>query len=85
MAVLKSLSFAAVPKNGGSPVLNRRAKLIDRLEEQKALLNDPSQRCRARLRKERQDRRCAIIPSSTLRMRACSDVSKCVPSISGEP
>ena len=42
MAVLKSLSFTAVPKDGGSPVLNRRAKLIERLEEQKALLNDPS-------------------------------------------
>jgi len=42
MAVLKSLSFTAVPKNGGSPVLNRRARLIERLEEQKILLNDPS-------------------------------------------
>jgi hypothetical protein len=42
MAVLKSLSFTTVPKDGGSPVLNRRAKLIERLEEQKALLNDPS-------------------------------------------
>jgi len=42
MAVLKSLSFTAVPKDGGSPVLNRRARLIERLEEQKILLNDPS-------------------------------------------
>ena len=42
MAVLKSLSFTAVPKDRGNPVLNRRAKLIERLEEQKALLNDPN-------------------------------------------
>ena len=41
MAVLKSLSFTAVPKIGGNPVLVRRARLIERLEEQKALLNDP--------------------------------------------
>jgi hypothetical protein len=42
MAVLKSLSFTAVPKIAGNPVLARRAKLIERLEEQKALLNDPT-------------------------------------------
>ncbi len=42
MAVLKSLSFTAVPKTAGNPVLNRRVKLIERLEEQKALLNDPT-------------------------------------------
>ena len=42
MAVLKSLSFTAVPKIAGNPVLARRAKLIERLEEQKSLLNDPT-------------------------------------------
>jgi hypothetical protein len=42
MAVLKSLSFTAVPKFSGNPVFSRRAKLIERLEEQKSLLNDPT-------------------------------------------
>lgn len=42
MAVLKSLSFTAVPKTAGNPVLTRRVKLIERLEEQKVLLNDPN-------------------------------------------
>lgn len=42
MPVLKSLSFAALPKNSNDPVQTRRAKLISRLEEQKALLADPS-------------------------------------------
>lgn len=42
MAVLKSLTFTAVPKILGNPVLVRRARLIGRLEEQKTLLNDPS-------------------------------------------
>jgi hypothetical protein len=41
-AVLKSLSFTAVPKIAGNPVLVRRAKLIERLDEQKTLLNDPT-------------------------------------------
>ena len=42
MAVLKSLSFAALPKASTDPVHIRRAKLIGRLEEQKALLDDPN-------------------------------------------
>ncbi len=39
---LKSLSFTAVPKGAANPTLNRRVKLIERLEEQKALAQDPS-------------------------------------------
>ncbi len=42
MPVLKSLSFAALPKNSNDSVQTRRAKLISRLEEQKALLADPN-------------------------------------------
>lgn len=42
MAVLKSLSFTAIPKTAGNPILHRRDKLIERLEDQKLLLNDPS-------------------------------------------
>ena len=42
MPVLKSLSFAALPKNSNDPVQTRRAKLISRLEEQKSLLADPN-------------------------------------------
>ena len=42
MPVLKSLSFTALPKPATDPVHIRRAKLIGRLEEQKALLDDPN-------------------------------------------
>ena len=41
MPVLKSLSFTAVPKIAGDPVNMRRAKFIEKLEEQKLLLADP--------------------------------------------
>jgi hypothetical protein len=39
---LKSLTFTTVPKIGANPVMDRRAKVIERLEEQKLLLNDPT-------------------------------------------
>ena len=42
MPVLKSLSFTALPKASSDPVHIRRVKLIGRLEEQKALLDDPN-------------------------------------------
>jgi len=42
MPVLKSLSFTTLPKPATDPVQIRRAKLISRLEEQKALLDDPN-------------------------------------------
>lgn len=42
MAVLKSLSFTALPQVGANPTLDRRARVIDRLEEQKRLLADPN-------------------------------------------
>lgn len=42
MPVLKSLSFTAVPKTAGDPTGMRRAKFIEKLEEQKLLLADPS-------------------------------------------
>jgi hypothetical protein len=38
---LKSLSFTAVPKGAANPVMSRRLKLIERLEEQRALAQDP--------------------------------------------
>ncbi|HVR57243.1 MAG TPA: hypothetical protein VMT72_10495 [Pseudolabrys sp.] len=41
MPVLKSLSFAALPKNTNDPVYVRRAQFISKLEEQKQLLEDP--------------------------------------------
>jgi hypothetical protein len=41
-AALKSLTFTTVPKIGANPTLDRRAKVIERLEEQKLLLNDPT-------------------------------------------
>ena len=39
---LKSLSFTAVLKGSANPTLSRRAKLISKLEEQKALAQDPN-------------------------------------------
>ena len=42
MTVLKSLTFTALPKDSGNPTLNRRTKTVERLEEQKLLLNDPN-------------------------------------------
>jgi len=42
MPVLKSLSFAALPKNANDPVQSRRVKFVAKLEEQKLLLKDPN-------------------------------------------
>jgi len=42
MAVLKSLTFTTLPQVGANPVVDRRARVIDRLEEQKRLLADPN-------------------------------------------
>jgi hypothetical protein len=42
MTALKSLTFTTVPKIGANPTLDRRAKVIERLEEQKLLLADPA-------------------------------------------
>ena len=42
MPILKNLTFTAVPARSHDPVANRRAKLVERLEEQKALLADAS-------------------------------------------
>ena len=42
MPILKNLTFTAVPARSHDPVANHRAKLIERLEEQKALLADTS-------------------------------------------
>ena len=39
---LKSLNFTTVAKGSANPTLSRRAKLISRLEEQKALAQDPN-------------------------------------------
>jgi hypothetical protein len=43
MPILKNLVFTAVPARSHDPVANRRAKLVERLEEQKLLLKNPSQ------------------------------------------
>ena len=42
MSALKSLTFTTLPKIGANPTLDRRTKIIARLEEQKLLLNDPN-------------------------------------------
>ena len=40
--VLKSLTSTTLPKPSANPTLDRRTKIIARLEEQKLLLNDPN-------------------------------------------
>lgn len=42
MAFLKSLTFTALPQPGTNPTLDRRTRVIERLEEQKRLLHDPN-------------------------------------------
>ena len=42
MPILKNLVFTAVPARSHDPVANRRAKLVERLEEQKTLLQNPA-------------------------------------------
>jgi len=42
MAFLKSLTFTTIPNPGGDPILDRRTKIIARLEEQKLILKDPN-------------------------------------------
>ena len=42
MAVLKSLTFLALPQVGANPIIDRRSRVIERLEEQKRLLADPN-------------------------------------------
>jgi hypothetical protein len=42
MPVLKSLSITTMPKTASDPVHIRRAKFIEKLEEQKLLLQDPA-------------------------------------------
>ena len=42
MPILKNLTFTSLPALSQDPVEHRRSKLIERLEEQKRLLADPS-------------------------------------------
>ena len=42
MPVLKSLTFTSIPVRRHDPIEGRRGKLVQRLEEQKALLQNPS-------------------------------------------
>jgi hypothetical protein len=42
MNTLKSLTFTTLPTHSGNPILDRRAKVIARLEEQKLILKDPT-------------------------------------------
>ena len=42
MTALKSLTFTTLPTQSANPILDRRAKVIARLEEQKLILKDPN-------------------------------------------
>jgi hypothetical protein len=68
MSALKSLTFTTLPKIGANPVLDRRTKLIARLEEQKLLLKDPNhtRTVRTWVKKDRQlmpvDKQQRVLP-----------------------
>ena len=42
VAILKSLIFTTLPQPGANPTLDRRQRVIERLEEQKRLVADPN-------------------------------------------
>jgi hypothetical protein len=42
MTSLKSLTFTTLPKSTVNPTIDRRTKILNRLEEQKLLLRDPT-------------------------------------------
>ena len=60
MNALKSLTFTTVPKIGANPTLDRRAKVIERLEEQKLLLNDPTYKRAVRTSVKKDGERIAV-------------------------
>jgi hypothetical protein len=68
MSALKSLTFTTLPKIGANPVLDRRTKMIARLEEQKLLLKDPNhtRTVRTWVKKDRQlmpvDKQQRVLP-----------------------
>jgi hypothetical protein len=59
-SALKSLTFTTVPKIGANPTHDRRAKVIERLEEQKLLLNDPTYKRTIRTSVKKDGERTAV-------------------------
>jgi hypothetical protein len=68
MSALRALTFTTLPEIGANPALDRRAKMIARLEEQKLLLNDPNytRTVRTWVKKDRQlmpvDKQQRVLP-----------------------
>jgi hypothetical protein len=68
MSALRALTFTPLPKIGANPTLDRRTKMIARLEEQKLLLNDPNytRTVRTWVKKDRQlmpvDKQQRVLP-----------------------
>jgi hypothetical protein len=68
MGALRALTFTTLPKIGANPVLDRRTKMINRLEEQKLLLKDPNytRTVRTWVKKDRQlmpvDKQQRVLP-----------------------
>ena len=60
MTALKSLTFTALHKVGADPVMDRRAKIIERLEEQKQLLADPNYKRAVRTSEQRDGKRVPV-------------------------
>jgi hypothetical protein len=68
MGALRALTLTTLPKIGANPALDRRTKMIARLEEQKLLLNDPNytRTVRTWVKKDRQlmpvDKQQRVLP-----------------------
>jgi hypothetical protein len=60
MTALKSLTFTTLPKIGANRVMDRRAKIIERLEEQKQLLSNPNYRRLVRTSEKKDGKRVPV-------------------------
>jgi hypothetical protein len=60
MTALKSLTFTTLPKIGANPVVDRRTKIIERLEEQKRLLSEPNYMRTVRTSEQRDGKRVPV-------------------------
>jgi hypothetical protein len=60
MSVLKSLTLTSMPTVGTNPTVDRRAKIIARLEEQRALARDPNYKRTVRRREEKDGTRVLV-------------------------
>ena len=67
MPVLKTMTFAALPKASNDPAQKRREKTISRLEEQVLLLTNPSQKRSVQRRKLVDGERVSVTKEVSIR------------------